>query len=91
MHNFVLIAVHFLLQPSKHVVYVTVHVVGRSVLVFVKAHRLPTSQLLLSLPAVSQIFVLSGLPGLQQPHVTLLILQMCEHADCVTVPIRDNQ
>jgi len=55
------------------------------------AHKLPTSQLLLPLLALSQIFVLSGLPSLQQPHVTLFTLQMCEHADCVTVPIRESQ
>ena len=41
--------------------------------------------------SVTEMFVLSGLPGLQQPHVTLFKLQMCKHADCVTVPIRDNQ
>ena len=32
-----LIAVHFLLQPTKHVVYGTVHVGGRIVLVLVTA------------------------------------------------------
>jgi hypothetical protein len=95
LRNFVLFAVHFIWQPTKHVVYSAVHVGGRTVLVCVTAPCAVGTQAAnisaLPLPALSEIFILSGLPGLRQPHVTLFILQMCEHADCVTVPIRDNQ
>jgi hypothetical protein len=76
LHNFVLIALHFILQPNNHVVYGAVHVGGRTLLVFVTATCIVGTQAANISAAVSTfrsvtgIFVFSVLPGLQQPHVT---------------------
>jgi len=76
LNNFVLIALHFILQPTNHVVYGAVHVGGRIVLVYVTAtctvgtQAANNSAAVATSRSVTEIFVLSGLPGLQQPHVT---------------------
>jgi hypothetical protein len=60
---------------------------GRTVLVFVTApcavgtQAAKISAAVATSLSVTEIFVLLGLPGLQQPNVTLFKLQMCKHAD----------